>query len=98
MKQRVDEEAKLSNFMHKVSEESTDHEKQGLLSVMQDDRNVPITIDTAVTGSHHEVTISEPLIQPTSGNTIFEWRMENSSTTAKIVRWRCQQMLHVVKI
>ena len=66
-KQRVDEEAKLSNFMHRFLKKSTDHEKQGLLSVIQDDRNVPIAIDTAVTGSHHDDTTSEPLIQPTVG-------------------------------
>ena len=69
---------------HMFLKKSTDHEKQGLLSVMQDDRNVPIAIDTAVTGSHHEDTISEPLIQPTSGNSSFEWRMENSSTTGDV--------------
>ena len=49
--------------MHRFLKKSTVHEKQGLLSVIQDDRNVPIAIDTAVTGSLHDDTTSEPLIQ-----------------------------------
>ena len=49
--------------MHRFLKKSTVHEKQGLLSVIQDDRNVPIAIDTAVTSSHHDDTTSEPLIQ-----------------------------------
>ena len=44
---------------------------------------MPIAIDTAVTGSHHDDTTSEPLIQPTSENSILEGRMENSSTSCE---------------
>ena len=70
--------------MHRFLKKSTDHEKLGLLSVIQDDRNVSIKIDTAVTGSHHDDT-SEPLIQPTVG-----WRI--AAPLAKYTQGENSQM------
>ena len=65
-KQRVDEDAKLSKFMHNYLKKSTDHEK----AVIPDDHNHRSKLTQ---GSHHDDTTSEPLIQPPSGNSIF-WR------------------------
>ena len=73
-KQRVDEEAKLSKFMHNYLKKSTDHEK----AVIQDDHNHRSKLTQ---GSHHDVTTSEPYLHK---NSIFDARMKNTGTRVSV--------------